>query len=646
MSQENKIDQVFLNKLTEILEENYTNEQFGVQELANGIERSRSQLHRKINNTYKKSTSQFIREFRLEKALEMLQDDIATASEISYKVGFNSPTYFNTAFKDYFGYTPGEVKFRQTKEPEHIEENRLKKANPSINRKVIFSSLSIIIFLFLSYFLYTYFTGNVITRKEDTNIVNDKSIGVLPFKNLSDNNDNQYFADGVMDDILNHLSAIKELKVISRTTMEQYRNTKKTAPEIAKELKVNYILESSIQKYKDSIKIITQLNDARNDKLIWFNSFKSEFKDIFSLESEIAKQIAIELKTTLSPLKIKQIEKVPTKNIIVYNLYLKGKYFFNLSGVENIKKSIQYFEEAIEKDHKFALAYAALAEAYLYLADSERIDLAKINELALTSIRLDSNMATAHSTLGGIACWYEWDWEKSEKEYLRALQINSNSSSAYNNYSYFLFYVKGSYESAREIIDKAKSLDPLSIYAIMRSAEFYLIEGNYKKAMLETQKALELVENYQWAYWVNFECYFRQGENEKAISELVKGWKLDSISNNNVKPLKAAYDKNGINGIYQWIIDYDLRNGDNSDGKLGIGWNNFQLYWVAQKYAFLDNKMEAIKYLEIAYNRKSTSLYHIKYDPYFKNLRTEPRFLAILEKMNLGNYSNDINLLP
>ena len=285
------------------------------------------------------------------------------------------------------------------------------------------------------------------------------------------------------------------------------------------------------------------------------------------------------------------------------------------------------------------MAYAALAETYLYLADFEKVDIAKINYLALKSITLDSSIAEAHSTLGGLACWYEWDWNRAENEYKLAIQNNPNSSSAYINYSYFLYYVKGNPKVARKMIDKAKILDPLSFVAIMRSAQFYLFENNYKKAMLETQKAIDLGGNSLWPAWVNFQSYFRQGENEKAFSELVKGYEKDAKSIKNVKPMKAAYNKDGINGIYQWFINFDLKKDRHLKDGPNTMYNNFRLYWIAQKYAFLGNKNEAINFLEIAYHRKSTLLYRIKYDPYFENLRTEPRFLKILEKMNLGDYN-------
>jgi TolB-like protein/AraC-like DNA-binding protein len=637
------IDQAFIKKLNDVIDLNLENEQFGVTELTEQMNMSRSLLHRKLNKLTGKSTSQYIREYRLEKAIEMLQNDVATVSEIAYRVGFSSPTYFNTSFHNYYGYPPGEARAKsfETKNITHETDKK-----PAYNRIAFISAISLLIIIV--YFIYA--TGDEFSTSSSEVLIKDKSIAVLPPKNLSGDKENQYFADGIMDDILNHLSAIQEFNIISRTTMEQYRNTNKTIPEIAKDLHVSYILESSIQKYNDSVKIIAQLIDAKNDKHIWSKKFKSEFNNIFALESEIAKQIATELKATLSPEEIKKIKKVPTKNLEAYNLYLKGKYFLNLfSSGENIEKSIQYFEESIEKDPEFALAYAALAEAYLFLADSKKVELQKIKNLAMRSIDLDSNIAEAHSTLGAIACWYEWHWEKAEKEYELAIQINPNSSNAYINYSYFLYYVKGSFDEARKRIDKAKSLDPLSLITIMRSSEFYLFEGHFEQALRESQKAIELDKFLLWPYWVNFECYFRQGFNEKAMEALITSWKMNDASINDIESIKNAYNNSGIKGVYLMIINQDLKEFSKPLDQLSIGYINYQLYWIAQKYAFIEDNDKALEFLEYCFEARSTILYHIKYDPYFKNIRTEPRFLAILKKMNLGDYQSQqtlhINLL-
>ena len=229
------MDKTFIKKLSDILENNLENEQFGVNELAESIGLSRSQLHRKLNALTGKSSSQFIREYRLQRAMIMLQNNVATASEIAYSVGFGSPTYFNTCFSEYYGYPPGEVKYRNSSTEignngipgtNHVENTNPTKSTSELKSKLAKQRLIIASVLILTLVIgitYLAYNSKAIsnTQSQESVVSNDKSIAVLPFKNLSDNVENQYFADGVMDDILNHLSAIQDFKVISSATMER-----------------------------------------------------------------------------------------------------------------------------------------------------------------------------------------------------------------------------------------------------------------------------------------------------------------------------------------------------------------------------------------------------------------------------------------
>lgn len=254
MDTEHSMDQVFIKKVIDILEVNLTNEQFGVKELTHEMGISRSQLHRKLNALTQKSTSQFIREYRLEKAMEMLQNDVATASEIAYRVGFNSPTYFNTCFHQYYGFPPGEVKFRnppviEKSEAEKTKQQALHNQDNSVTssidkissrqRMLLLFSLGLLLIIAFSYYYY-FSSKETMTTKTTEVTINDKSIAVLPFKNLSNEKEDEYFAAGVMGSIHNHLSKIKGLKVISEKSMEKYADTIMTASEIANEISISY----------------------------------------------------------------------------------------------------------------------------------------------------------------------------------------------------------------------------------------------------------------------------------------------------------------------------------------------------------------------------------------------------------------------
>jgi TolB-like protein/AraC-like DNA-binding protein len=326
MSGEFSFSQVIIRKLTEIIHANLEKENFGVNELAVAAGMSRSSVHRRLKSFTKKSASQFIREVRLQKAMELLQHDMATASEIAYKVGFNSPTYFNTCFHRYFGYPPGEVRKKcltenevkngqtpidrveakpefTTFEPENVRWIRFRR------RQFLGISLMTILVFFLTLLWHISFLIDLKLPIIKTLRPREKTIVIVPFKSLSNNPENQYFAEGVMEDILNNLFKIKQLKIISRTTGEQYRGGVRAAPEIARELNVNFILEGSVQQEDGKVRIFVQLIDAGNDRHIWSEKYDREIDDIFFSQSSVAKQVADELQAVLISLDIVHIKE-------------------------------------------------------------------------------------------------------------------------------------------------------------------------------------------------------------------------------------------------------------------------------------------------------------------------------------------------
>lgn len=643
MDKELSMDNTFINKLTDILEVNLENEQFGVNELAGEVGLSRSQLHRKLHAINGKSTTQFIREYRLGKAMEMLKGDLATASEIAYRVGFNSPTYFNTSFKEYYGFPPGEVKYRVEKSKQSIgdiSENMDK--IPWIGKPSA-KKLSMVVLGSLGLLLIVFFIVNAVS-KDDSHTetkeagVRVSSIAVLPFKNLSDAKESEYFTAGVTQSIQNHLNKIPGLKLISETSMAQYEETTKTSPEIAAELNVSHLLEASVQEYDDKVRVIVKLIDAKKDEQIWSDSYDRDLVDIFNIQSEISKQIASALEVVLSPTQMTQIDRIPTNDIEAYNLYQKGKHFFNLKTHSHGKgeKSVHYYKQAIEKDPDFALAYAALATAYLnsgqnlYVGDSVEL----VEKLALKAIALDSSISEAHVALGTLAHMYEWNWEKAQKEYQRAIELNPNNSNAYIYYSQFLFSVRGEFQEARKHIEKALQLDPLSYVANLKSAYYYFYDGNYDRTFEETSKLKEINRHNMYSYWINFETYSSQGVNDKAVSELVAYFEMAPVDYISIDSLKIAHDLDGRKGVHRYYNERNLHKFGSTSN-----FNDFSLYADAQRYGHIGNDEKTLEYLEIALERRCSYLYEIKYDPYFNGIRSEPRFYAILEQMHLGSYN-------
>jgi TolB-like protein/AraC-like DNA-binding protein len=354
MSEIPKTEDTFLSHLTAQVEKNLADEQFGVSELASAMNMSRSNLLRKVKKETRLSASQFINQVRLKQAMEMLRKTSLNVSEVSHKVGFNSPSYFIKCFREYYGYPPGEVGKRSEGEPVPLKV-------VSRKRNYLIAGVLIVAGVILGGLLFFY-----VKPSAGSNGL-DKSIAVLPFKNESSDSANVYLINGLMESTLNNLQQIKDLKVISRTTTERYRNTTKSIPEMAKELNVNYFVEGSGQKIGDNILLNIQLIDAVSDRHLWARQYRREAKDIFELQQEVARNIAQEIRAIITPEEKQRIEKNPTENLEAYDNYLKGRDLFYESTSASLNASLPYFKKAIELDDKFALAYANLVMVYYYL---------------------------------------------------------------------------------------------------------------------------------------------------------------------------------------------------------------------------------------------------------------------------------------
>ncbi|OMP29919.1 helix-turn-helix domain-containing protein [Mangrovimonas sp. DI 80] len=638
------MDQAFVERLNNILISNFTNEHFGVQELADEVGMSRSQMHRKLNTLLGKSSSQFIREYRLERALEMLQNEEATASEIAYRVGFNSPTYFNTCFSDFYGYTPGEVKFKKTDELKNGIAPKIPAskatATPKKKKKTftpLFWVSVVALVILIGYSFYHNSKAEIDIEDVPIHLREDKTIAVLPFQNLSDDSENQYFADGIREDIINHLSKVQEFIVKSRQSTEMYRDSHLSSQDIGFALDANYILGGSVQKHGDRIRVRVHLINSKTDVQLWFRDFDREYQDIFELESEISRLIASELNVVLSPHELELIDKVPTDNLEAYSLYIKALY--SLYYDENVDLARRYFNLCIEEDAGFALAYSGLAESYLWenwptptVKDAEQV-----KQLAIKAMELDKSLSEPHRVMAYVSETYDWNWTKAEKEFQEAIKLNPNNYYAISEYAMYLQYVLGDFEKAREMIELAQLVNPNSAFTAVLSAEFYLHEDNFKKALEETKKAKEYAPKGMWAYWVDFKIYTELGNYDQAVRQLEESWGFVEAFELNIPPMLEAYEKDGVKGVYRMINDMDINNA-NSEGV------QHNAYWIAQKFAFLDEPENALKWLEIAFRRKNAELFMIKYDPYFENLRSNSDFLEILQKMNLGNYQGGLKL--
>lgn len=351
-------DQEFVQKIVAIIEENISDEKFGVSELADKMNMSRSNLLLKVRKATQQPVTHLIREIRLRRGMELLLSTSKNVSEVADLVGFGSTSYFIKCFRERYGYPPGEAILHgqeQTKEPAPALKGK--------NRKALLISMGIFVAIVAGALTYALKFSSLAFDQHRA----EKSVAVLPFKNDSGDSTNLYLINGLMEATLNNLQRFEDLRVISRTTSEKYRNTSKSAPEMAAELGVNYFVEGSGQRMGDQILLNIQLIDARADRHLWAKQYRREVRDIFDLQREIAENIATEIKVIITPEVKDRIEKKPTNNAEAYDLYLRGRDLFFSNNRDNLFKALDLYNQAIALDPEFALAYADAAMVYYYL---------------------------------------------------------------------------------------------------------------------------------------------------------------------------------------------------------------------------------------------------------------------------------------
>lgn len=344
----------FIEEAEAIVLEQLSNEHFGVSELAGAMNMSRSNLLRKIKKDTRLSASQFIRQVRLKQAMELLRQTSMTVSEVSYQVGFGSTSYFIKCFREYYGHPPGEVGKREAEvaPSEPVGKNRFRWP------LVVAVAAAILVVLFL--LLYEK-PGSVELATLE------KSIAVLPFKNESSDSSNRYFVNGLMESTLSSLQKIEDLRVISRTSVEQYRSTDKSIPEMAEELRVSYFVDGSGQKVGDRVLLNIRLVEAAGDRTIWAEQYSRELGDVFALQNEVARKIAEAIKAIVTPAEMEQISKPPTDNLVAYDYFLQGLEHFHVQSREGLEAALPLFEKAVAEDPQFALAYANISISYYFL---------------------------------------------------------------------------------------------------------------------------------------------------------------------------------------------------------------------------------------------------------------------------------------
>jgi len=382
-------DNQFIENIRTIIDRNLGNSQFGVTELAEAVSMSRSNLLRRVKKETGLSVSAFIRQSRLESAKALLEEGGVTVSEVAYEVGFSSPSYFIKCFHEEYGYSPGEVGKQGPGTGDSGGETR-DSGRREFKIWGLWGLIVVVIVVIIGIILVV--VGPSYWWPSPQAPI-EKSIAVLPFRNNSADSSNIYLINGVMGSVLNNLQKIEDLRVISRTSVEHYRNAPMIIPEMAKELDVNYFIEGNGQKVDDQIRLQVRLIEAKSDRQVWAYEYNRELVDIFSLQNDIAIDIVREIKAIITPEEIQELEKVPTDNPEAYDNFLKG-YDLMFQGQEHLLTALIYYHRAVELDPGFARALAGIAITYFFLEapKTERIFLDSINYYADQALLADPKL--------------------------------------------------------------------------------------------------------------------------------------------------------------------------------------------------------------------------------------------------------------
>jgi len=375
----------------------------------------------------------------------------------------------------------------------------------------------------------------------------EKSLAVLPFTNLSGNPENAYFAAGIQDEIVTRLAKITELRVISCTSTQRFKSAPDDLPAIATELGVANILEGSVQRAADQVRVNVQLIKAESDAHLWADTFDRKLTDIFKIETDIAKTVAETLQAKLSGSEQHAIAARPTESTEAYELYLKGRFFWDKRTGENLKKSIDYFNQAIAADPSYALAYVGLADCYLLLEDYVGIRASetypKAQAFAQRALQLDSSLAEAHTSLAYVYSNL-WLWEQAEEEFKCAIKLNPNYSTAHHWYSLYLLDL-GRNDEAMAEIKRAHELDPLSLIIGTTLNYAYFAEGDVDSSIAQCKRIIDLDPNFPRAHEYLGLAYLTQGRYSEAIAELQKAVELSGRDRRPLRDLGYGYAVSG-----------------------------------------------------------------------------------------------------
>src|SRR5271170_2408552 len=454
-----------------------------------------------------------------------------------------------------------------------------------------------------------------------------RSLAVLPLESLSNDASQDYFADGMTDELITDLGQISALRVISRTSVMTYKHARKPLPEIARELNVDAVVEGTVLRSGDRVRISAQLIEAASDKHLWAQSYEGELRDTLELQSKVARAIADQIQIKLNPQEQAALKNVKAVDAQAYESYLKGRYFWNKRTADGLKVARAYFDQAIEEDPNYAEAYSGLADTYALLGDwqyavmTPKEAFPKAKAAAIKALELDNTLSEAHNSLAFCFDAFDWDFDAAGKEFQRSIELNPGYATAHHWYAWHLSLL-GQYDKAIEEMRKAKSLDPLSLIINADLAELLLIAHFYDESIIQSRKTIEMDPNFALAHNQLAQAYLQKHMNGEAIAELQKAVELSAGTPTFIANLARAYAASGRTSDAVKLLS-ELKNHSNG------GYSDAAE--VSMVYAALGDKDQAMRWLEIGYEQRFNP--GVLQRPGFDPLRSNPRFQDLIRRI-------------
>ena len=456
-----------------------------------------------------------------------------------------------------------------------------------------------------------------------------RSLAVLPLESLSSDASQDYFADGMTDELISNLGQISALRVISRTSVMAYKHASKPLPQIARELNVDAVVEGTVLRSGDQVRITAQLIEASSDKHLWSQSYQGELRNTLVLQSQVARAIADQIRINLNPHEQAALKTVKIVSPEAYESYLKGRYFWNKRTADGLKVGLAYFNQAIEEDPTYARAYSGLADTYALLGDwqyavmTPKEALPKAKAAAERALELDSTLGEAHNSLAFCLDGFDWNFESAGEEFRRAIELNPGYASAHHWDAWHLSLL-GRYEEAIGEMRKAKNLDPLSLIISADLAELLIIAHQYDKSIVESRKTIEMDPNFALAHNQLGQAYLQKGMHDEAIAEMQRALQLSGGSPTIIANLARAYVASGQRIEAEKLLR-ELKKRSNQTYS--------QASEIAMVYAALGDKDQAMNWLEKGYEERFNPGVLLR--PGFDALRSDARFENLVHRIGL-----------